>query len=403
MSRRAWLEVACVLLGVASFIALADLATTETRPLWDGRHYRNLALHGYGGELLAPFAYRPGMPFLARWLTLASNLPVDQSFRILGRAAAGLTLLLVYGGARSVGRAGPTMASFVTACTALCYYHVRFPLFFWSMVDVAAYPLMLIAFHWIWRGKIWRAGLLGAFGLLFKEFLLLPWLVAVAQGALIAWRRRSRRHAARSALLFGLGLAVYVTPRKTLEVERSWQWIDPLNDPEALSKLGTVLTDPAHLVAVLTAVTVYWTPTLMLMTRARWRALTAAVAPYRVALILYLLLLLPLILCGGKNVDIFASYALAAQWPILCGMLSSDEDRLRPLEAALVITALIFVQQWFTAIPDPKAFREAYMSFHGFGGLAVSGARLVEVGAWIAGATVLRFVSRRHAPAARLS
>ena len=67
MSRRAWLEVACVLLGVASFIALADLATTETRPLWDGRYYRNLALHGYGGELLAPFAYRPGMPFLARW------------------------------------------------------------------------------------------------------------------------------------------------------------------------------------------------------------------------------------------------------------------------------------------------------------------------------------------------
>src|SRR6185436_7301707 len=263
--RARWPEVLLVLGAAAAFVLLVDAFTGETAPLWDGKWYFELAQEGYAGTRMAPFLYRPGMPFLARGLAAASALDLETSYELVGRVAAALTLVLAYAGARTL-QASRSHASFVALVVGLTYHHVRFPLFFWSLVDVSGYALLMLSFWLLWRGWTMRAGAVAAAGLLFKEMLLIPWCVALAEGLRSARRARSRWRWAELAAVAALGLALFVVSRLALRVDHTQQWIDPLHKPETLARLWEAPTSFARCSTLVSACLVYWMPTLLLLT-----------------------------------------------------------------------------------------------------------------------------------------
>ncbi len=393
-----WVEGILVLLAAGAFVLLVDAWTGETAPLWDGKWYFQLAEEGYAAQRMAPFAYRPGMPFLAHWLDAASGLDLEQSFQLVGRIAATLVLCFAYAGARTLG-AALRPAAFVALVVGLCYHHVRFPLFFWSLVDVGGYALVLLAFWWLWKGWTLRAGLVGAGGLLFKEMLLIPWAISLLE----LWRARRRTAGERwlgFALVAVLGLALFLLPRLLLRVDRSQQWIDPLHKPETLARLWEAPTSFARLSTLSAAYLVYWLPTLLLLTPTRLRALLSALRPHAASLALYMGLLFLLALYGGDNIAVFVSYSVAAQ--VLVLSLLVQVSRLERWELCGTLVCLFFFQHFHRTIPDPAREQEAYLVFYGFGAPSTNARRLLQGGAWLAAMVATRFlVDRTRLRAAR--
>jgi hypothetical protein len=382
-----WVEGILAVLAAGAFVLLVDAYTGETAPLWDGKWYVQLAEQGYAAPRMAPFAYRPGMPLLARWLAAASGLELEASFKLVGRCAAALVLCCAYAGARTLG-AAVRPAAFVALVVGLCYHHVRFPLFFWSLVDVGGYALVLLAFWWLWKGWTLRAGLVGAGGLLFKEMLLIPWAVS-----LLASGSRARRQATKGPwIAFGLtaalGLALFLLPRLFLRVDHSQQWIDPLHKPETIARLWEAPASFARCSTLFSAYLVYWMPTFLLVTPARLRALLPALRPHAPGLVLYMGLLFLLALYGGDNIAVFVSYSVAAQVLVLA--LLVQVARLEPWECAGVLVCLFFFQHFHRAIPDPAREQEAYLVFYGFGTPSTNARRLLQGGAWLAAMVATR-------------
>lgn len=345
------------------FVVLTDLRTWDMLPRWDGQLYFAMAQRGLDAHLEAPFAYRPALPFLARWLAALSPLNVMGSYRLLVRVFAVLTLALAYMSARRLG-ARPGAAGVIAFALGLCFYQIRFPLFLWSMVDIAAYPLMLLAFGWIWQGRLVRAGIASSVGLLFKEFLLVPLAVVLLEsGRAFLRERAARRH---HALVFAgvalLGAAFFLAPRVAFEVQASFQAIDPVKRPETLDQLWKLPLQPERWLGILAAYVFYWLPTLLFSTRERWSVLRRDVRPFVRPLLAYLVLLLLLVMYGGSNLGVFAAYAIAGQVLVLALMLRTERPRV--VETLWIGAALVVANRWLVAIPDPLTDLDAYLAFH---------------------------------------
>ena len=380
----ALLAALLVVLAIASW-------TGETAPIWDGKWYFQLASEGYGAARMeAPFVYRPGIPYLARGLAAVTGLGTEASFKLVGRAMAVLLLFAAYALGRSQG-ASPRQSGFIALLVALCHHHVRLPLFYWSLVDVGGFALLVTGFWWIWRGWHLRAAFLCALGLLFKEMLLVPWIAAMVE--LVArGERRRRAWVAAPALL---GLALFLAPRLGLEIRHSQQWIDP-SQPETLALLWRAPLDPARWSLLLGAALVYWMPTLLLLTRERWRALREALRPRARSLVVYAGLLFPLVMYGGLNVAVFVSYSVAAQVLVLALLLR--EARPPAWELGLVLILQAFLQHQHQAIPDPHGEQEAFLAFYGLGEPGTNLLRMLAMSGILLAVHLLRaFLSRSRA------
>jgi len=387
-----WAEGVLVLLAAVAFVVAVDARTGETAPIWDGKWYFQLAQEGYDARRMAPFVFRPGMPFLARWLAAASGLDVELAFKLIGRTAATLVLCSVYAGARALSaRAG--LAAFVALVVGLTYHHVRFPLFYWSLVDVAGYAVFLLAFWCLWEGWTIRAGLISALGLFFKEMLLIPWIVSLVEGVARTRRRPARPAWLGLAAVAFLGVAVFVLPRLLLEVHQTQQWIDPFHSPETLSRLWEAPASFERISTIVSAYLVYWMPTWLLLTPTRVRALLPALRSHRRSLAVYLGLLFPLVLYGGVNVAVFVSYCVAAQVLVLVRL--GQTSRLAHWELLGTLVCLFFFQHFHRTIPDPHVDEQAYLTFYGFGDPALNARRLMQAGAWLAAMGTARFLAGR--------
>lgn len=391
------MEAVLVLFAAVAFVALVDLRTAETAPLWDGKWYYELAQEGLAARRVSPFVFRPGMPFLSRWLAATGWLELEPSYKLVGRIAATLVLCFSYAGARTLG-ATLRSSAFVALVVGLGYHHVRFPLYFWSLVDVAGYAFLLLAFVALWRGWIVRAGLIAVLGLFFKEMLLIPWVVSLVEGALRARRRTAARAWLGPAAVALFGLAVFVLPRLFLRIDHSQQWIDPLHAPETLGRLWEAPRSPERWFTVAAAVLTYWLPTLLLVTRARLRAIMPVLREHRRSLGIYGGLLLVLVLYGGTNIAVFVSYSVAAQVLFLATLLRVC--RVERWELLYTLGCLFFFQHFHRAIPDPHVQRESYLVFYGLGDPATNTRRLAQASAWLAVMLGSRFLARRARPRA---
>ncbi|MFO1011008.1 MAG: hypothetical protein U1F29_13170 [Planctomycetota bacterium] len=379
----------------ALWILGVDLLTNSTPPLWDAVSYVDVARRGlFGNEhLVAPFAYRPGVPLLARAVAALSGADVLVGFEVVTRVASFATLLLAWRLARALGAGrGPSLG--LQAVVALSFFHLKLPLFFPTLVDAGAYPFLLGAMLAIVARRPWTALAIALVGLLFKEFLLVPC-------GLLAWSALRERRFARAALVVLLTGAVFLGTRAAIRVERSQQFLDLSSLESVWIYARWTLLKWERDVNLAFSLASYLLPMLLLATRERWSAWRASAVRARAPWGLALGLVLLLALYGGTNVSTFVSYALPVQLAVLSVFAAAGIAR---AEFVFVLLALAVFNRVALPLPVPEADLAqpsslAYLDVYAGWGSRLTHAtlaRTLELGAWIVGANVLRFATRRR-------
>jgi hypothetical protein len=394
------------LLCASLLLALVDgLGNTIERPVHDGKFYVDMARNGVldNPQLAAPFAYRPIVPLAARGLSAATGLDVLTGFALASRLGALLGLLAAFALARAVS--GDLRVSLlVMTTTALSYFHVKFPLFFFPLVDVEAAPLFVLA---LWAAITRHFGiclLVGGVGLFFKEFLAIPLLVMLVVLARDFAANPSRRDllAIAGATLFVATLCI-VLPRALLPIRASMQFIDPLNDPATLSLLWTAPLQPGRVANLAFAFAAYWLPSLLLLTTERARLVYERLGEWRLPLAVAFAATGMLALYGGTNINLFSSYTLPIQVIVLANLRRQE---VRPWEWAMLFFALFVFNRIAVDIPSPVAGREAfdrYVDFYaGWSDRTVTtGWRSLELLGFVGLAQGMRFLLARSREAPR--
>jgi hypothetical protein len=378
----AWELLAVLALSVAWVVALSWLTNT-TPPKWDALHYVGMARNGIldNPQLDASFAYRPAVPVLARLVADAFDLRVEQGFQVLGYL--GLVGLLT--GTFALARcftASFSRALLPVAAVGLTGTYGKHPLFFYTLIDIEAFALSVLAIWLLVSGR-WRwCFLVSCVGLLFKEWLGVPLALLVFVLVREYWRRREPKVLFHAVGAVAIGLAVIIVTRLVIPVSTG-------SFTDRLDNLLTIPLNGRRDLNILFAIGSVWLPTLMLMTRQRAARLWRRLGDLRAVLALYLALILFLTMYGGTNVIIFVSYSLGAQVIVLA--LLADE--VHPLEAALVLLALLFFFRIPWEIPLPAADFDAYIDFYGGWSDRVNGStalRAAEIACCVAVAAAAR-------------
>ena len=381
-------------------LGIVDAVGNEIeRPVHDGKFYVDMARNGIVGnaQLAAPFAYRPAVPLAVRAFSQISGRDATQGFRLFSRIAALIGLLCAFALARFVS-GDVRISLLVMTTTALSYFHLKFPLFFFPLIDVEAAPLMLLAL-WAALTRHWGACLAIALpGLFFKEFLAVPLAVMMVMLARDFAADRSRRDLAIWIAVTACMMTVCIAlPRALLPVRASMQFLDPLQKPETLSLLWTAPLQPGRLANLAFAIAAYWLPTAMLATRERTRLVVERLGEWRLPLAVAFGLVTLLALYGGTNLNLFVSYTLAIQVIVLASL---RRDEVHGIEWAFVLLALFVFSRIGIDIPSPVAGREAldhYVDFYaGWSDRTVTtGWRSLEVLSMVVAANLLRLGAKR--------
>ena len=314
--------------------------------------------------------------------------------------AAVSLLVSIFLFARWAGATAPGALS-IMAALGFYYFHVRHPLFFYSLVDIEAFPVMLLA---VWALLAGRRGLclvLACVGLFFKEFLIVPALL-VALEAVREWKRSgwdpgARRQWGFALLALGLASACVLAPRLLLPISHSFQLIDPLNRPESVTQLARKPLDMARDLNLAFALLCYWLPTLMLVTRERARSLWQDLGDWRLPTVVHLVLVFALALYGGSNVTTFVAYALPFEVLVLALLL---KRRIPAWEVIVVLLAVFAFNKVPNAIPPldgSRAALEAHVDFYTGWSSRVNAAtrvRWVQLGLCLLVLPVLRRAAR---------
>ena len=386
----------CAALALAVFVGIF---THATPPKWDGQSYVDMARVGITGNpnLQAPFAYRPAVPLLAGELSKRLSITVEESFRLIGRVAAVLFSLAVFALSQRFARR-PADAFVVVVLVGLLYQHLKYPLFFYTLIDVAAFPLIIMAFLLLVSRRLPAALAVSSVGVLFKEFLAIPLLLVILQYA-DAWRRdRSAGNFLKALSAAVVGAAAVLLPRTLIHVSSTAQWLDPLNDIGTLQQLYRMPADPLRWVNILYNECGYWLPTLLLLTRERlakvWQDLEAL--NLKAIFAGFFALDFVLTMYGGTNTFIFASYAVPLQVVILTLLLRRGVPW---TEIVFAVAALLLFNRifWPIPLPDPVqpdiAGSEPFIDFYAGWASRVTVStltRTVEMMALLGGAFMLR-------------
>jgi hypothetical protein len=349
--------VAVVLIaGVAHF-------TGTLEPRWDAEHYINMASQGVIGnpDLCSPFAYRPGMPFLAGSLAHILDIPVSRGFRLVGLASMMILLLATAGMAWNFTGSW-LKALLIMVAIGLSGTYVKFPLFFYSMVDVAAYPLIVLAFFALLKKRYGLCLLLSCIGLLFKEFLGIPLALLLITLLHRFWINKTTRNFGSLILASGLGLAVIAIPRIFLSIKENCQEVDFVNKPGTLRLLWESPLDQFRDANLLYSILFCWLPVLLLVNRNRFEKIWKEIEPYRGRIMLYIALNLLLAMYGGTNILFFVSYSVPLIILALALLLKQD---IHPLELLFAFGALVFFNKILIPFPSPDVNFDAYIDFYG--------------------------------------
>ncbi len=297
-------------------------------PTYDAARTLEIAQNGLvnNPNLWAPWAYRPLTPLLARALADVFARPVEFGFAVVTVAGMLAQLVLVYALARHF-RASFRAGLLAMAAVALSYYHLRFSLADIYRPDQLGYPLILLAMLLLFREqRVWCI-LICAFGLLVREFLIIPAVILGLQLLCIALRQRS---AAALVALVGLLLVVGATlwlPRALIPVADTAQRFDPQHRTISMVYDSMVmLSNMPRNLEFLAALVGYGLPVLLLATGGRLRHLWTQLAGYRWILGLYILLAVALSLVGGSGMNRYITYMVVPLVLVLALWLDDVPD-----------------------------------------------------------------------------
>jgi hypothetical protein len=378
-----------------AIISLVYVRTNLIPPKWDAVYYVDMAKSGIIGNanLVAPFAYRPAMPLMSGAISTLLSVPIEDGFKIVGGISAFCFLMSIFMLSRSF--ASDYRQTFLPMILiGFSFAHIKFPLSFYALVDVAAYPLMVVSFWALVTKRLHLCLLVSSIGLLFKEFLAIPLIILIVQLGCDFWRNKSKPHLAQLSLAIVIALSMILIPRLCIPVSTTDQFVDPLNNKSTLMQLINAPLDELRIFNIIYGIFSYWLPTFLFMTRHRFNTLWAELESQKLVVILgiYLLLVLLLTMYGGTNIFVFISYTVAAQALILTLVLRHGVSI---VEIVYVIVVTILYNKILTHIPNPNVNYDGYIDFYGAWSSRVTIAtiiRFLECCSFVAISALIRIV-----------
>jgi hypothetical protein len=206
--------------------------------------------------------------------------------------------------------------------------------------------------------------LISLVGLLFKEFLAIPWILLIF--ALVVEYKRDR--STKSILLAGavalLGISIILIPRLFIPVERSVQSIDPINNVATLQYIISAPLSGELTFNVVFSVISYWIPSLILMNAIRLKNVVNGLKKDELFVLcsIFVTINLLLALYGGTNIVLFVSYMAPVQVVVLAYLFKYG---VKTWEILYTIFALIVFNKILLAIPLLTANFDKYIDFYG--------------------------------------
>jgi hypothetical protein len=380
--------LALAIAGVVILDLFTNSAYIVIGPTFDAARTMEIARHGWLGNpnLLAPWAYRPMTPLLARALSDVLGQPLDTGFALLAYTGAIAQLMLVYALARYFG-ANFRAAMAAMLVVGLSFYNLRFLLYDIYRPDLLGFALFAAVLLALWRGRIAVALLLACFGLLTREFMAIPAALLILKLLVEGIQERSWRKLAWSVMaVIAIGSTI-VLPRALIPVADSAQRFDPLNRPDALAyELLQPWRNTPRNYEFLAVAASYLLPVFILATPGRLARAWRELAPHRWLLAAYAVLTFLLTLYGGGDVERFFAYMFVMQVIALAVWLRDAGW----LEIGLMLVVVAAVNRLFWMPDVDPATRVLWI-----GSMvepAITAQRLQEVGLYIAVALGLRVI-----------
>ncbi len=413
MPRRSSALVFLGIVAIATLVVTAvALLTNRMTPEWDMKYYLDMAADGVIGNkhLVAPFAYRPAAPLLVGAIARALNLGPEVAFRICAHLMCVVFIVCCFYFAKAIG-AHEISAALLAVTLALNFQIVKWNLFAGAMVDIYAYPLILLAFWLMIRKRFYPCLFVSAIGLFFKEFMILPLLTQAAAVAVKRWRngllqraeqkfspkQRLSHPVKRLAITLLVLCACFLLPRLFIHVVQTFQDIDPINQPSSLRRLYWYPESLRRDFNIVFAYLSWWLPALLLVDAKRLQLIWNRLRPYRLLCGLYLGFHFLLVMYGGTNLDIFATYSLPVLIMVLAVLL--DQGAVQLWERVLMVAVVIGFNRIWMHIPLPQEGLGPYLNFYGGYHMLVTRRslfRFAELLIYVAGFWALRaFITRR--------
>jgi hypothetical protein len=402
--------------GIAMLVVLAiALRTNRMVPEWDMQCYLDMAANGVIGNrhLVSPFAYSLAVPLIVREIAHLLNLDAALVFHACAWLACIAFVVSCFYFARSAGAA--LASAVLTGVTlALNFNIVKWALFSGTMLDIYVYPLILLAFWLILRKRFFACLALSGIGLFFKEFMLLP-LLTQAAVLMVQTRRKFplrqwlKNIATPLLVTFLVLVCCFVLPRVLIHVERAVSDyagvapIDPFRNPASLRRLYSFPANLRRDFNIVFAYFSWWLPALLLLDARRVRLVWDRLRPYRLVCALYLGFHFLLVMYGGTNLDIFATYSVPVLVMALVVLL--DEGAVQLWEKILMVLLVVVFNRLWMYIPLPQQDLWTYLNFYGgFNDLVTRRSlfRMAELLTYVAGFALLRelIFSRSRSPVA---
>lgn len=395
-----------IVAGIATFVVLAiGLRTNRMTPAWDMRCYLDMATNGVIGNrhLMSPFAYSLAVPLIVHALAHLLNLPAAIVFHLCAYVACIAFIISCFYFARAAGAA--VVSATLTAVTlALNFNIVKWALFSRTMLDIYVYPLILLAFWLLLRKRFYACLAISGIGLFFKEFMLLPLLTQAAAVMVRKWRafpfRRWLKGVAMPlTITFLVLLACFVLPRVLIHVERAASDyagvapIDPFRNPASLRRLYSFPANLRRDFNIVFAYFSWWLPALLLLDVRRLRLVWSRLQPHWLVCAWFLGFHFLLVMYGGTNLDIFATYSLPILILVLTVLL--EEGGVQLWEKVLMVLLVVLFNRIWVHIPLPQRDLWTYLNFYGgFNDLVTRRSlfRMAELLFYVGGTGMLRML-----------
>ena len=360
------LTVGAVLVAVlvaAVTVLLVGHFTNHFNPEWDMSYYQDMASNGLIGNhhLVAPFAYRFAVPVLIGSVARTTHRNVADTFQTGAQVMSMVFIVACFVFAR-VNQGSGRAALFAAVLFALNWYIVKWSLLVGSMMDIYAYPLLLLGLWAVFTRRFYVVLLTSAVGLFVKEFLLLP-LIA-QEGILIYENYRTDRHKlfGPMTLMGAVVVVCFALPRVLIPVVDSLQEVDP-HQFWKLRRLISYPANPKRWFNIVFAYVMVWLPVLLLFTRSRWRLVRQRLYPHRWAILQFLAFQLMLVMYGGTNIVIYVTYS--APVALLALVILLDSPDLRRWEPFAALAVVILFNREFMPVPLPQNGLDRYLDFYG--------------------------------------
>jgi hypothetical protein len=235
-------------------------------------------------------------------------------------------------------------------------------LFFFTLVDVCAYPFIVLAVWAFVKKKYFLCLVISAAGLLFKEFLVIPIVILLIHFGMAYWREKGWKNLVSFFLVLVVSAGMILLPRLLIPVSGSLQEVDPVNNLSTLKNLWTNPFDELRLVNIFFSILSYWLPTLLLLSTSRFKNVWNELGHLRIYIIVYLIMILLFSIFGGTNILIFVSYSVPIQVISLSIIL---KNKVHLSEMVLVFIVLLIYNKILLEIPRPAENLDAYLDFYG--------------------------------------